>query len=46
MAFDLDKNFKLIENKKIFQKYLNNQRILRNLDQLHIINSEGTNHDC
>ncbi len=40
VAFDLDKNFKLIENKKIFQKYLNNQRILRNLDQLHIINSE------
>ena len=40
VAFDLDKNFKLIENKKIFQKFLNNQRILRNLDQLHIINSE------
>ncbi len=39
VAFDLDKNIKLFENKTSFQKYLNNQRIIRNLDQLHIINS-------
>ena len=39
VAFDLNKNIKLLENKTSFQKYLNNQRIIRNLDQLHIINS-------
>jgi len=40
VAFDLNKNIKLSENKSAFQNYLNNQRILRNLDQLHLINSE------
>ena len=40
VAFDLNKNIKLLENKSAFQNYLNNQRILRNLDQLHLINSE------
>ena len=39
VAFDLNKNIKLSENKSAFQNYLNNQRILRNLDQLHLINS-------
>ena len=39
VAFDLNKNFKLSENKSAFQKYINNQRIIRNLDQLHLINS-------
>ena len=38
-AFDLNKNIKLSDNKIIFQNYLNNQRILRNLDQLHLINN-------
>ena len=40
VAFDLNKNIKLIENKDMFQKYLNNQRILRGLDQLHLVNSK------
>ena len=40
VAFDLNKNIKLSENKKAFQNYLNNQRVLRNLDQLHLINSK------
>ncbi len=39
VAFDLNKNIKLSENKTIFQNYLNNQRLLRNLDQLHLINN-------
>ena len=39
VAFDLNKNIKLSDNKIIFQNYLNNQRILRNLDQLHLINN-------
>ncbi len=40
VAFDLNKNIKLSENKSLFQSYLNNQRVLRNLDQLHLINSK------
>ncbi len=40
VAFDLNKNIKLLENKLAFQNYINNQRILRGLDQLHLINSE------
>ena len=40
VAFDLNKNIKLSENKFAFQNYLNNQRILRNLDQLHLVNSK------
>ncbi len=39
-AFDLNKNIKLSENKTAFQKYLNNQRVLRGLDQLHLIDSK------
>ena len=38
VAFDLNKNIKLLDNKTAFQNYLNNQRIIRNLDQLHLIN--------
>ena len=38
VAFDLNKNIKLSENKSVFQNYINNQRILRGLDQLHLIN--------
>ena len=40
VAFDLNKNIKLTENKTAFQSYLNNQRVLRGLDQLHLINSK------
>ena len=36
----MNKNIKLSENKFLFQNYLNNQRILRNLDQLHLINNK------
>ena len=38
VAFDLNKNIQLSENKLAFQNYINNQRILRGLDQLHLIN--------
>ena len=41
VAFDLNKNIKISENKTLFQNYLNNQRVFRNLDQLHLINSEN-----
>tara|TARA_Y100000591_G_C21845847_1_gene708684 strand:+ start:975 stop:2738 length:1764 start_codon:yes stop_codon:yes gene_type:complete len=40
VAFDLNQNFKLSNNKTAFQNYLNNQRVLRNLDQLHLINEK------
>tara|TARA_Y100001960_G_scaffold293974_1_gene337404 strand:+ start:181 stop:1944 length:1764 start_codon:yes stop_codon:yes gene_type:complete len=40
VAYDLNKNIKLLENKSAFQNYINNQRILRGLDQLHLINSD------
>ena len=40
VAFDLNKNIQLFENKSTFQNYINNQRILRGLDQLHLINSD------
>ena len=40
VAFDLNKNIQLSDNKVAFQNYLNNQRLLRNLDQLHLINSK------
>ena len=40
VAFDLNKNIKLSENKSVFQNYINNQRILRGLDQLHLINKK------
>ena len=40
VAFDLNKNIKLAENKNAFQRYLNNQRVIRNLDQIHLINNK------
>ncbi len=40
VAFDLNKNIQLSENKSAFQNYINNQRILRGLDQLHLVNSK------
>ena len=39
-AFDLNKNYKLSKNKQAFQNFINNQRVLRELDQLHLINSK------
>ena len=42
IAFDLNKVSKLfIENPKSFKNYLNTQRLIRNIDQLHLINREG-----
>ena len=42
IAFDLNKVSKLfIENPKSFKNYLNTQRLIRNIDQLHLINKEG-----
>ena len=38
VAFDLSKNIKyLSNNKKNLQEYLNNQRLLRGLDQIHLL---------
>ncbi len=40
VAYDIDKNLKYInKNKKNFQLFLNNQRIVRGLDQIHIIDN-------
>jgi len=42
IAFDLNKVSKLfIENPKSFKNYLNTQRLIRNIDQLHLIDKEG-----
>ena len=40
VAYDIDKNENFLKNKKNFQNFINNQRILRNLDQIHIINNK------
>jgi len=42
VAFDLNKNYKLYDNKDKtnFQRFLNTQRIIRNLDQIHLIDSD------
>ena len=39
VAYDINQNFGYLQNKNNFQQYINNQRILRGLDQIHIINS-------
>ena len=41
VAFDLNKNYNLFnqDDKKNFQRFLNTQRIIRNLDQIHLIDS-------
>ena len=42
IAFDLNKVSELfIENPKSFKNYLNTQRLIRNIDQLHLIDKEG-----
>ena len=41
VSIDLNQNFKnLSKNPKQFQVYLNNQRIIRGLDQIHLINNK------
>ncbi len=37
VSYDIEKNFKYLSNLENFQNYINNQRILRGLDQIHII---------
>ena len=41
VAFDLNKNYKLFnqDNKKNFQRFLNTQRLIRDLDQIHLIDN-------
>ena len=41
VAYDLNKNYSLFitENKKNFQRFLDTQRLIRNLDQIHLIDS-------
>ncbi len=40
VTYDIEKNEKYLKNKSNFQKFINNQRILRNLDQIHIIDNK------
>ena len=41
VSYDLNKNIQfLTNNKKAFQNYLNTQRLIRGLDQIHLINSK------
>ena len=37
IAFDIEQNINYLQNKKNFQNFINNQRLLRGLDQIHII---------
>ena len=37
IAFDIEQNINYLQNKKNFQNFINNQRLLRSLDQIHII---------
>ena len=39
VSYDIEKNSKFLNNKKNFQNFINNQRLLRNLDQIHIIDN-------
>jgi len=40
VAYDIEKNFNTISNKSNFKNYINNQRIVRGLDQIHIIDEK------
>ena len=42
VAFDLNKNYSLYlnEDKRNFQRFLNTQRVIRNLDQIHLIDNK------
>ena len=37
VAYDINQNVNFVKNKKNFQTYINNQRLIRGLDQIHII---------
>ena len=37
VAYDINRNLNYIKNKKNFQTFINNQRLIRGLDQIHII---------
>ena len=39
VAYDINQNSKILKNKKNLQTYINNQRLLRNLDQIHLIDN-------
>ena len=39
VTYDIEKNKKFLKNKKNFQNFINNQRLLRDLDQIHIIDN-------
>ena len=39
VSYDIEKNNKFLNNKKNFQNFINNQRLLRNLDQIHIVDN-------
>ena len=44
VAYDLNKNINILKNnEKGFQSYLDTQRIIRGLDQIHLINSKKKN---
>ena len=40
ITYDIDKNINLLKGTKDLQNYINNQRILRGLDQIHLINEK------
>ena len=40
VAFDINRNLNYIKNKDNFQTFINNQRIIRGLDQIHIIDKD------
>ncbi len=40
VAYDINRNLNYIKNKKNFQTFINNQRIIRGLDQIHIIDKD------
>ncbi len=40
IAYDIDKNINLLRDKQNLKNYINNQRILRGLDQIHLLNEK------
>ena len=40
VAYDINRNLNYIKNKENFQTFINNQRIIRGLDQIHIIDKD------
>ncbi len=41
VAYDINQNSKILKNKKNLQTYIKNQRLLRNLDQIHLIDNNN-----